>query len=66
MALNPLYQLYDRVKITKYSIIDMLDNKTKSDFIILMEGHANAGENMLDLVKLADETFMWWNPGYKG
>ncbi len=65
MALNLLYQMMDRVTITQANIIDGLDNKTKSDFVIMMEGYAKDGEDMLDLVKLADETFMWWNPGYK-
>ena len=65
MSLNPLYRLMDRVIIPQTGIIDLLDNKTKTVFTTIIMKNANDGENLLEVVELADETFMWWNPGYK-
>jgi len=66
MALNPLHLLTHRVNLSSKHIIVELDNKTKIAFITMMGDYAKAGEDRASVKAMANDVFMWWNPGYTG
>lgn len=63
--LNPLYILMDLLNLSQSHIINHLETKKINKFADICIVYAKHNVDFGVIRRQAEETFLWWNPGYK-